>query len=445
MVAGIWCKEHSPKTIVHQMSEAVDESSMNALQLYTQNYKQADLTLTGTARKANLVDQSTRTVPTTAAPTSGNRRTSTANPTPTSARGRQSNAGISVKDEESNGDATASKPERRCANCSIDASPRWWKIEERPPPEQDSSQMDRVVDGIPPTNGDGVPASESLHHPEGLPMPNGVGDHDHKMSDAPPVGVVDGPTRLKVDTDISVSRETLYLCQKCHWKKLNAPDEPEEPERSESQLPEPQQLPLRSPPIHAYGPPMPAWVPASSLPPQPPHIAGWGGHGPPLSNGIMHTPQPTAPIPHHQPFHAPQFNALHQTNGYQPLSGPGVHPPGAVRSPYPPVNAPAPLHLNNSPMLGALSNGMHSPHLPYSPTHPPGSIPSRQSDSPFSGSQPHSQYPGQHGSPGPGQLHNRPSTPRDTTMRDAPVGGPQGENRLPGGASASPSLRNLLH
>ena len=39
------------------MSEAVDESSMNALQLYTQNYKQADLTLTGTARKANLVDQ----------------------------------------------------------------------------------------------------------------------------------------------------------------------------------------------------------------------------------------------------------------------------------------------------------------------------------------------------------------------------------------------------
>ena len=82
-------------------------------------------------------------------------------------------------------------------------------------------------------------------------MPNGVGDHDHKMSDAPPVGVVDGPTRLKVDTDISVSRETLYLCQKCHWKKLNAPDEPEEPERSESQLPEPQQLPLRSPPIHA--------------------------------------------------------------------------------------------------------------------------------------------------------------------------------------------------
>ena len=48
-------------------------------------------------------------------------------------------------------------------------------------------------------------------------------------------------------------------------------------------------------PIHAYGQPMGVWVPTSSLPPQPPHITGWGGHGPPWSNGIMHTPQ-TEPV-----------------------------------------------------------------------------------------------------------------------------------------------------
>ncbi|KAK3329640.1 hypothetical protein B0H66DRAFT_465295 [Apodospora peruviana] len=56
MSAAIWCKEHVPtKTIVHRMDEIVDEAGTNALQLYVQNFKQADLTLTGCARKANQI------------------------------------------------------------------------------------------------------------------------------------------------------------------------------------------------------------------------------------------------------------------------------------------------------------------------------------------------------------------------------------------------------
>lgn len=56
MSPGVWCKDHVPtKTTVHRMHESVADSGMNALQLYVQNCKQADLTLTGCARKANQI------------------------------------------------------------------------------------------------------------------------------------------------------------------------------------------------------------------------------------------------------------------------------------------------------------------------------------------------------------------------------------------------------
>src|ERR1700722_11874175 len=58
MAAAIWCKEHAPtKTIVYRMHDIVDDTGLNALQLYVQNFKQADLALTGTVRKATLVNQ----------------------------------------------------------------------------------------------------------------------------------------------------------------------------------------------------------------------------------------------------------------------------------------------------------------------------------------------------------------------------------------------------
>ena len=87
-----------------------------------------------------------------------------------------------------------------------------------------------------------------------------------------------------------------------------------------------------------------------------------------------------------------------------------------------------------------MGNGMHSPRMPYSPTHPHTHNPSRSTESPFS-APPQMPYPPMHhGSPAPSQ----PATPRDASMRDMPPTSAPTE-RISTGASASPSLRNLLH
>ena len=56
----LYCKEHTIKTLVHPINEAIEGSSLNALQLYSQNNKQADTSLTGTVRKAATIGASTK-------------------------------------------------------------------------------------------------------------------------------------------------------------------------------------------------------------------------------------------------------------------------------------------------------------------------------------------------------------------------------------------------
>jgi hypothetical protein len=441
MLAAIWCKDHTPKTAVHPMYEEVEGTDMTALQLFAREFKQADLTLTGTARKANLVDQSTRVVPPVPAPAQGNRRTSTVTTqTPVSARGRPSNAGLGMKEEEPP-EPTIPRPERKCIRCKIDASPRWWKTEETVHPERNGT---RVMNGILATNGD---------HKDHLEQTNGA--MDHPMIDASSLAAHDQPARLRVNTDAGNPPPASYLCQKCHWKKLNTPDEPEERDRSVSVHPEAAQLPLRSPPVQAFvaPPPPPAlggpWVPP---PQQPPPLSHWHNGGPPgppqphsLHNGIGHLPPGS--MGHVPPFHAP-FNPVHQANGYPAYSAPPVHshiPPAPHRGPYAPPhhhNGPSPLHLSNG---GMMVNGMHSPRVSYSPTHAHGHNSSRSTESPYN-AQPQLQYPPiHHGSPASGGA----PAPRDAPMRDAPAATapppPPPLERVNTGASASPSLRNLLH
>lgn len=277
------------------------------------------------------------------------------------------------------------------------------------------------------------------------------------MTDAPSVAPQVQPARTSTDADPGHVQSVSYLCQKCHWRKLNAPDELGERERSISVLPEPQQLPLRSPSIQTFvapPPPQPAiggpWVPQ----PQPPPLPTWHNsvqlpgpvaHAPPpiaMHNGLGHPP--LAPINHPPPFHAP-YNPVHQTNGYSSYSTPPMHsqiPPAPLRGPYapshPPINGPPPpLHLTNG---GIMVNGMHSPRVPYSPTHPLGHNSSRAAEGPFSGPSQSSFPPMHHSSPAPG----RPSTPRDAPVRDIAMA-PLPPERASTGASASPSLRNLIH
>lgn len=443
MTAAVWCKEHTPKTVVHKMNEEVEGQGVVALQLFARDFKQADLTLTGTARKANLVDQSVRAVPQLASQHQGNRRTSTvAGHTPTATRGRPSNAGL-AKQEEAVAQAAAAKPKRECAKCKIGVSPRWWKVEEEPAPPARSTSRDR--DGVPSTNGHDMNGHVRSEH---TPSVNGSAERT-----LPEAG-----HRSRSDTIMSNTTPISYLCQKCKWKKDNGPEETPESEKAPSIPPETHQLAVRSPPVQALPGPIPPmsqpWIPGIVPPPQhqqphPPlpmwHAGNPPPPGPPLHNGIGHPPQgpphgpPIGPPP---PFHSPYNPPLPQPNGYPPLSTPPVHhqlPPTALRPPY----SHGPLHLNNVPMI---VNG-HPTHVTYASSVPPhGHIPPRPSESPFSGAPPQlAQYSLHHGSPGPGPgpLGNRPSTPQDTIMRDAPSVPPP--PRANTGASASPSLRNLLH
>ncbi len=449
MVAAIWCKEHTPKTPVHPINEEVEGSDMIALQLFAREFKQADLTLTGTARKANLVDQSTRMTSQPLSTTFNRRASAVTAQTPTSARVRTSNAGLSIKEEPT--EPSMPRPERNCARCHVDASPRWWKIEDTP-------LCASTADGPHHSNGTETNGHVAMEHQASIEhghLTNGTADHS--MGDAVPLT---SPGRLHLDTNVT-STSSSYLCQKCHWKKEQGIDENDDRERSKSVLPEPQQLPLRSP-IQAFvAPPPPAalapWgVPGGppTLPPnQPPPLPAWHSAGPPgppaathpphhLQNSIGYPAPPHAPVGHHPPFHAP----YPPTSGYPPHTAAPVHPqmpPAPMRGPYAPPSSgpPPPLHLNNSAMM---ANGVHSPrNIPYSPTHPHEYHSSRSTESPFAApppSIPH--YTLHHNSPAPG----RPDTPRDTVMREAPsVTSAPPTERANTGASASPSLRNLLH
>lgn len=456
MMAAIWCKDHVPKTVVHPMHEEVEGTDLSALQLFAREFKQADLTLTGTARKANLVDQSTRSIPAVPVSTQGNRRTSTvAVSTPLSARGRPSNAGLVAKEEE-NSEVISAKPGRSCVRCKIDASPRWWKVDETGDLGQKGT---RVSDG--PSTANGVDSNihrgtDPLSRTDHPPTTNG--SVDQPMADAPSAVPHDQSARLRVKTDIQNASCVSYLCQKCHWKKLNAPEEHEERERSASVHPDAQQLPLRSPPIQPFvAPPPPPTLGGHWAQPPQQHapLAHWhnGGHPgsvthPPPAHSLQHTigHPPPGPLAHPPPYHA-SYNPVHQPNGYPAYSAPPVHthiPPAPIQRSYVTPHhhgGPPPLHLSNGAMI---VNGIHSPHVPYSPTHGPPHSTSRPAEGSYS-APPQLPYPPlHHGSPAPGGQ----STPRDAPIREIPpvtAPAPPQVERVSTGASASPSLRNLLH
>ncbi|EUC36645.1 hypothetical protein COCCADRAFT_2301 [Bipolaris zeicola 26-R-13] len=450
LIAAIWCKEHTPKTIVHPMNEEVEGTDLIALQLFAREFKQADLTLTGTARKANLVDQSTRIAPQAVQAPTNRRASAVTAPTPTSARGRQSNAGISVKEEPS--EPSVYKSERKCVRCKIEASPRWWKVDG----EVTAGQVSRIVDG-PLDMKNGVDLSGHMERKplvEEGKIVNGNGSEDHAMSDAPAVASPASKS-LRLDTRGAVASSGAYLCQKCHWKRKNGTDEEEEERaRSVSIFKEPpQQYPLPAAQIPQYAPPPPAlagtWTLPGGPPNQPPPLPSWHsgvppgpGHHLPNGTGYVPPPLPAPTVGHNAPYHAPYPP---QPNGYAAFSGAPMHSAivaAGLRPPYsgPPISGPPQLHHSNGSML--VNGAMPSPRtIPYSPTHHHAHPASRESG--FIAPPPPAvaQYPGIHGSTATG----RPATPMDAVMRDAPVVTSAPTERASTGASASPSLRNLLH
>ncbi|KAF2750614.1 hypothetical protein M011DRAFT_396005 [Sporormia fimetaria CBS 119925] len=449
MTAAIWCKEHSPKTVIHPMNEEVEGTELVALQLFASKFKRADPTLTGTARKANLVDQSTRAVPQMAVLHQGNRRTSTVtNGASVSGRGRQSNAGFEAMQAVSNGTAVV-KSIRRCERCNIDSSPQWWASDELAPPQHQEARRESngtANNGLE-VNGHGHPDSHSTTR-----VPNGLCDHTFTgiRSSVP----VEHEGDVDRDGDTLMAGTISYLCQKCHWKKLNAPESLEREKSQPAVKPDPQPLPMRSPPLQPPSLPPPstssAWLPSVVQPsltlPPPPHLPQHAHPGPPLGmwphnghpppgpllNGVGHAP-PAAPMGHPSAYPTP-YGPMHQhqPNAYQPYSGPPVG-----------IAAYAPLRDHYVyPSQAPLPGGAPPPplHIGYPHAHPP----PRPTEPPYVGLPPAQAYSVGQGSPTSQPHGNRSATPRDSIVRDAPNPVPPIE-RPTTGASASPSLRNLLH
>lgn len=387
MSANVWCKDHAPvKTIVHRMQDATEESGLNALQLYVQNFKQADLTLTGTVRKANLMTTAAKM---TSTPTqSGARRPSTTTLTVTN--------GVVHNGLAENGDQMLELKllgDKVCISCGIDVSPKWW-------PTDDSQEREL-------TNG---------HY-------GTLGDEAKKFVE-----------------------QRRFQCHKCHKTNrtprahipvLSPPPleipRPPPRERSLPLPPAPAAVvvpPMRSPPMRSPPPLMnhrdsisssyawPTHPPHSGPPLQaPPHASDHSlgtrpGPGPAPSGGPAFPPPPLSmgryddwsarprsqhgspparhlnggPPPLHNPQHLsalrpPPISAPPPISGPPPLSGPP--PPAPLPMSHPNVHAP-PAYVNGLPPSPRRMSGPAPPpryshpyhsHAPHShPAHlpPPG-------------------------------------------------------------------------
>jgi hypothetical protein len=357
LTAAIWCKEHTIKTPVHAISEAADDKSQNALQVFVENYKQADPTLTGTARKANLLSQSTKLAQAITANAAANRRISTASNMARSAR--NSPAGASRADDTDGASSVEDEPTKTCLKCRTDASPRWWSTE------------------------------ETLR-------------------------------RVQAQTPVTTRAEDNlkgYRCNKCHFKRINAPQEqsPSPPSaRKRVSLSPPKQFPLQigwgtgianqntQPQAHAAVHTLPA-VPTAA---------------PVEAVGQM---QPPAPQTYPGPYQPPHAQPNGYTPGIVPTYGHGHGTPPTFAQP----NGQAQVQRHHP-----MSNGVHGvhhqhQHHQHQHQHPPTLAPITNGQQPPGGNI-------GHGSPPPGLV--RAATPRDGSV----------EVRT-NGASASPSLRNLLH
>lgn len=460
MSALIWCKEHIPqKTVVHRMHDIVkgegDQSShANALQLYVRNFKQADLGLTGTVRKATLANVVTKTT-TTTPPANQNRRhssTTAQNSTPSASRSLPWN-------DSSHAEALTliqQMGEKACITCGIDVSPRWYTIDE--------SQEKVLTNGYAGTVGNETQKFLAQRHFQ---------CHKCKREGRQPVVHAPPPPEPPVATAIEPLRPPPLV------NPTAAPNSPHHASHTATRIadlsspwdPRPTQpqppVPLAQPPLH--GPPGPASqplpltaprtrpspiaapgpppAPAHSYPPpsssyewqrtpaQPPvaaHPINSGSSGPSALHNHLRDlrPPPITPMTHHPV--GPIQHSLRQpiVNGVPP-SSPQQRPPGVHGGVAPFVS---PYHTpSHAPPIHGLTNGGPSPRT-SDHSFSQGLLSQRP---PFS-TTPHRSPP----MPSRGiGMHHEPNINTNTSNNAPPR---PNDGRPANGASASPSLRNLL-
>jgi len=489
--AAIWCPHHAVQSVVHEMSEPTEDGNLNALQLFAQTYKQADLSLTGTVRKAAYVQQSV-VASSHHGSASGNRRVSAANGVGASHHkdsGKSSQTSPEDAPEETVVDSeghTVSRPavgtetNKKCFRCSSTFSPKWWPVENVP-------RAPVANNGTPLTNGVGP------NEPIGGRYPSATSaspPFHHSQSSIPRLnGEYNTPDRHTSDGAHGQPGAPLYECHKCHVRKQTAQPSPEpRPSPYAAQrgliLPPPRVPEYQG---HPYGPhahPAQAEVLPRPMGPSHPHGGGpeWypgydprrGEYGDPnLRNGIP----PGGPQPNGLPGPGyPGGPPQQHINGYlPPPPGPpppppphyanGVPPPPPQsypthQSPYGPLAVPSP-QLAPAPRprtYGASTSppDVHATLVRHSPQHslsggpPPPPPPPRvysvdrvlsaptQSPS-LSRRSVDPQGPGT-----PGKQDDQASAAPRPTSSGRHAGSTSGSGSGSGGASASPSLKNLL-
>ncbi|EEP81821.1 predicted protein [Uncinocarpus reesii 1704] len=493
---AIWCPHHTISTIVHEMSEPSGVDDLNALQLYARTCKQADLTLTGTVRKAAHFQQTvgasmnggqgaaTRRAAVVNGTSSGHARKESLNASGQTTSGPSTEASSKLdrahNASEPNGNEAANSvlEGKSCYRCQTSVSPRWWRRSMSQ--EESNGFVDRQT-------------------PNGASYDGASGEWDRNTSAKKAI------------------ERLLYECHKCHFKKSESPVAPESrpspfvgkrdsslpasrgPDYASPLAPSPRTQTVQpSPnlhippivPLHSHGP---EWRPdfeqrpseygtpllRNGIPPGPPGPPGPPSH--PAANGMplpppnFHsgppppppqtshmngyaTPLPPPPPPHYSssvpPPPPPHAYTAHQ-NPYPPIPSPSTSGPTQIASnghPYPSTSPPT-VHYSpqNSislphsappvrvyPVERAIAPNLPSPSMSRRSVDPqlrPGTpvAPEQQP-------QKHQQQQQQHNTmasePSPANGPRPPSSGRNS-------GGSQAVTTV-SGASASPSLKNLL-
>jgi len=507
-VPGIWCPHHAVPTIVHNMLEmtpsgltALQQFAQTYKQVDTSitgTVRRAAQFIQSAPTLSNAVQPSHRRVST----LNGNAASSTlveavtghdvrSSPSPLSPHINGDNHEASIHSI-TQGSRTVVKSDKKCCSCLIATSPKWWLVDahlvSKPTvPETQTSTFQQPAELAPLGQSSSVqPPSPLLQQQNPITQPLAPSSASNIKAEPMDVDAIDVPEELH------------YQCHKCHVQKKTLSSSPSQVKQSEQHAAENgQDMTTHQPnigPSHINGLPFaPAldgqghahpMVNGAGLPPQAWQNGASPWPGPPLRTGgppAQHAPiMYGAPPPYH-PARPGEFS------GY-PFPSPPIHypmpsvlPPPSVRPqlnglphnspppPPPPVAAFA-YPLSGAPLPGVPANQSASPHMtpagpgqrPYSfdgahrpadspnmsynrPYHPlppaPGRVPSGSADQvdqgrrpSITGESPRLRYEG----------NGREETP---IMLDGPVAPRDGDGRSSTagpGASASPSLRNLL-
>ena len=430
---AIWCPHHAIPNTVHGIGEpSTSKNGLSALQVYAQTYKQADLALTGTIRKAAHVQQVVEAH-------GGPERSRVALSTDGAADPMMIDSEPTIGQQQLDQSVVSeslSEPaqERKCCRCSAAFSPRWWPAESGGRSAKNGST---VMNG-------GITSNGSYH--------------DNDKEDA----VVCHKCHLKG----SVRRPSAFSAQR---PVLPAPaprfvDNHSQANGSHSHpvhdiLPRPpigtpssQHRPLAVPahPAHPAHPTHPEWYVAYDHYRPPDYMDG------PLRNGVP--PAYHASTSHFYPAPPHFASAAPAPPPSAPPPAPPPAPPTSIplqayptyQSPYAPVPVPQPIHHHPPP-----------PPPPFAPVSPPnihGGIVQHSSQFPVSRGYPVDRVlaaPSPYVEPrGPPQTLVRVEdraiggTPRPVANGSHAVNGTSGgsssNNNGASGASASPSLKNLL-